>query len=262
MSDRDVLELDCLVVGAGPAGLAAAIRFKDLATEAGKDLEIAVLEKGSAPGVHSLSGAVVDPRGLDDLLPGWRDMNPPVEAKVGSERFYALSSRRAYRMPVPPPMHNKGNFVCSLNKLSEWLAGIAEERGIEVYPEFPARDLLIEDGKVTGVRLVDSGVGKDGEHKASYAPGADLKAKVTILCDGVRGNLTKAADAPVQPDILRGPQRAGLRDGHQGAVEGPAGLVPGRHRSSTRSASRCRRASTAARGSTAWARTRSASAWS
>ncbi|MHC4960123.1 MAG: electron transfer flavoprotein-ubiquinone oxidoreductase [Planctomycetota bacterium] len=193
MSDRDTLELDCLVVGAGPAGLAAAIRFKELAEAAGKELEIAVLEKGSAPGIHSLSGAVVDPRGLDDLLPGWRDLDPPppIEAPVGKEKFYALSERRAYRLPLPPPMHNKGNFVCSLNKLVEWLAGIAEQRGIEVFPEFPARSLLVEDGKVCGVRLVDSGVSKTGEHKGSYAPGADLRAKVTILCDGVRGNLTK-----------------------------------------------------------------------
>jgi len=206
MSERDVLELDCLVVGAGPAGLAAALAFQQRAKDAGADdLAIAVLEKASAPGTHSLSGAVVDPRALDELLPGWRVMEPPppVEADVGREAFYALSERRAYRLPTPPPMHNKGNFVCSLNRLVEWLAAIAEDRGIEVFPEFPARELLLEDGRVQGVRLVDSGVGKDGERKSNYAPGADIRAKVTILCDGVRGNLTKQLCRRL-PEVLEG----------------------------------------------------------
>ncbi|MHC4134354.1 MAG: electron transfer flavoprotein-ubiquinone oxidoreductase [Planctomycetota bacterium] len=192
MSERDVLELDCVVVGAGPAGLAAALRFQQLTAEEGvAGLEFAVLEKGSAPGLHSLSGAVVDPRALDELLPGWREMDPPVEAEVSGERFYVLSERRAYRMPVPPALHNKGNFICSLSRLAEWLAGVAEQQGFDIFPEFPARDLLVEDGRVTGVRLVDSGVSKTGEKKAQYQPGADVRAKVTILCDGVRGNVTK-----------------------------------------------------------------------
>ncbi|MEM8882464.1 MAG: electron transfer flavoprotein-ubiquinone oxidoreductase [Planctomycetota bacterium] len=202
--ERDVLELDCLIVGAGPAGLAAAIRMKDLAEQQGKgDFEIAVVEKGSMPGIHSLSGAVVDPRGLDDLLPNWRELDPPIEAEVHKEAFYALSERRAYRIPTPPPMNNHGNFVCSLQKLVEWLAGVAESKGVEVYPEFPGRHLIIEDGVVKGVQLVDSGVSKTGEQKPSYAPGAELRAKVTILCDGVRGNLTKELMAAF-PEVLEG----------------------------------------------------------
>jgi len=202
--ERDVLELDCLVVGAGPAGLAAAIGFKQAAEKAGKsDLEIAVVEKGSMPGIHSLSGAVVDPIGLDALLPNWRELDPPIEAKVESEAMYTLSERRAYRMPTPPPMHNKGNFIFSLQKLVEWLAGVAEGMGIEVYPEFPGRNLIVEEGCVKGVQLVDSGVSKTGEQKPSYAPGAELRAKVTILCDGVRGNLTKQLMAEF-PEIMSG----------------------------------------------------------
>ncbi len=212
MSERDVLELDCVVVGAGPAGLAAALRFQELS---GGAHALAVLEKASTPGLHSLSGAVVDPRALDELLPDWRKLDPPVESPVTKEAMYALSERRAYRIPVPPPMHNRGNFVCSLNRLVEWLAKTAESRGVEIFAEFPARDLLFDrpDGdRVTGVRLVDSGVGKDGARKASYQPGADVRAKVTILCDGVRGNLTKQLVQRI-PGVLEGRNPADYETG-------------------------------------------------
>jgi len=224
--ERDVLELDCLVVGAGPAGLAAAIAFKDAAERAGKgDLEIAVLEKGSMPGVHSLSGAVVDPVGLDAVLPNWRELDPPIEATVDSEAMYALSERRAYRIPTPPTMHNKGNVIVSLQKMVEWLAGVAESKGIEVYPEFPARNLIVEDGRVAGVQLVDSGVSKTGEHKASYAPGAELRAKVTILCDGVRGNLTKQL-LDRFPEALVGRNAADYETGIKELWQLPKGRFP------------------------------------
>jgi len=198
MSQRDVLELDCAIVGAGPAGLAAAIRFQELA---GGSHTLAVLEKSSAPGMHALSGAVVDPRALDELLPGWRGLDPPIEAEVSKERVYALTERRAYRLPVPPPLRNHGNFVASLNRLVVWLAGIAERRGIDLFAEFPGRDLVVEGGAVRGVRLQDQGIAKSGGKRASYQPGAEVRAKVTILCDGVRGNLTKQLLARF-PDAL------------------------------------------------------------
>ncbi|MHC4550615.1 MAG: electron transfer flavoprotein-ubiquinone oxidoreductase [Planctomycetota bacterium] len=229
MSERDVLELDCVVVGAGPAGLAAALRFKQLAAQEGADeLEIAVLEKGSTPGVHALSGAVVDPRGLDELLPGWREMEPPIEAEVRRERLYLLSERRAYRLPVPPAMHNRGNFVCSLNRLVTWLAGVAEQRGVEVFPEFPARHLILEEGRVAGVRLVDAGVSRNGERKASYQPGADVRAKVTILCDGVRGNLTKQL-LSAQPEICEGRNAADYETGIKELWKVRDGAFPAGH---------------------------------
>jgi len=224
--ERDVLELDCLVVGAGPAGLAAAIHFKECAEKIGKgDLEVAVLEKASMPGLHALSGAIVDPVGLDALLPNWRELDPPIEATVASEALYALSERRAYRMPTPPPMHNKGLPIFSLQKMAEWLAGIAESKGVEVYPEFPARNLIVEDGRVAGVQLVDSGVSKSGEHKASYAPGAELRAKVTILCDGVRGNLTKQLLATF-PETMKGRNAPDFETGIKEIWKLPEGRFP------------------------------------
>ncbi|MGH7163375.1 MAG: NAD(P)/FAD-dependent oxidoreductase, partial [Planctomycetota bacterium] len=213
MSGRDVLDLDCVVVGAGPAGLAAGLRFRELAERDGApELTIGVLEKASAPGLHSLSGAVVDPRGLDELLPGWRKLDPPIEAEVGEERVYALSERRAYRIPVPPPLHNRGNFVCSLHRLVVWLAGVAEQRGVDLLPEFPGRDLLVEGERVVGVRLTDSGVSKTGQRKPGWQPGAEVRAKVTILCDGVRGNLTKQLLARF-PEALLGRNAADYETG-------------------------------------------------
>ncbi len=200
---RDELELDVLFVGAGPAGLAGAIHLADLVAEhnaaveaggGGTRLEpaIAVIEKAGEIGAHMLSGAVMDPRGLDALIPGWRDKDAPVEAEVGDDAMIYLTGGGSFRAPVtPPPLKNHGNYVVSLNRLAKWLGEQAESRGVDVFPGFPGASLLTEGAQIVGVRTGDKGIGKDGNRKSNFEPGVDLKAKVTVLAEGTRGNLTK-----------------------------------------------------------------------
>jgi electron-transferring-flavoprotein dehydrogenase len=201
---RDELELDVCFVGAGPSGLAGAIHLADLVAEHNRGVEssgsgtklepaIAVIEKGAEPGVHSLSGAVMDPRGLDALIPDWRDAGCPVESPVTDDAFYYLTATGSIKAPVtPPPLRNHGNYVVSLYHLVRWLAGEAEKRGVDVFPGFPGVALLTEGERITGVRTGDKGIDKNGERKANFEPGVDIKAKVTVLAEGTRGNLTKA----------------------------------------------------------------------
>jgi len=189
MSERDVMEYDVVTVGAGPAGLAFAIRLKQLNPE----LSVCVIEKSSTVGAHILSGAVIEPQPLDELLPGWRDAPPPICVPVTGDEFWYLTRTGGRKLPTPPQQHNKGNFIVSLGALCAWLAPQAEALGVEIYPGFAAAEVLHDDsdGRVTGVRIGDLGVARDGTHKPTYAQGIDIRAKVTVLAEGARGHLTK-----------------------------------------------------------------------
>ncbi|QNQ11217.1 electron transfer flavoprotein-ubiquinone oxidoreductase [Sphingomonas alpina] len=196
MSDRESMPYDVVIVGAGPAGLAAAIRLKQLAAEKGSDLSVCVLEKGSEVGAHILSGAVVDPKALDELIPDWRERGCPMaEVPVNDNQHWILTRTKQFGMPhfvTPPFMHNKGTYTGSLGNLCRWLAGQAEELGVEIFPGFAAAEVLFNaDGSVKGVATGDMGVARDGTHKPDYTPGLELHAKYTFFGEGVRGHLSK-----------------------------------------------------------------------
>jgi len=201
---RETMEFDVVIVGAGPAGLAAAIRLKQISP----DTSVVVVEKGSEVGAHILSGAVIDPIGLDHLIPHWRGEDTPIKTKVGDDRFYWLGASRAMRLPnfmLPPLMSNHGNYVVSLGNVCRWLATKAEALGVEIYPGFAAAEMLFDaGGAVAGVATGDMGVAKDGHHKDSFTRGMELRAKYTLFAEGARGNLAKILE-----------QRFGLKDGRQ-----------------------------------------------
>jgi electron-transferring-flavoprotein dehydrogenase len=195
MTTRESMPYDVVIVGAGPAGLSAAIRFKQVAAEKGADLSVCVLEKGSEVGAHILSGAVIDPRSLDELLPDWRDDCPLAEVPVTENLHWVLSPKKKMVLPhlwTPPFLHNKGTYTGSLGNLCRWLAGKAEELGVEIFPGFAAAEILFdEQGRVKGVATGDMGVARDGTHKGDYTPGLELHAKYTFFAEGVRGHLSK-----------------------------------------------------------------------
>ncbi len=187
MSEREAMEFDVVIVGAGPAGLAAAIRLKQVAPDA----SVCVVEKGGEVGAHILSGAVIEPRALDELLPDWRDRGAPLTTPAGADRFLFLTAKRAIRLPTPPSMVNHGNFIVSLGNVVRWLGQQAEELGVEIYPGFAAAELLEEDGRIVGIATGNMGVEKNGEPGANYQPGMELRATYTLFAEGCRGSLTK-----------------------------------------------------------------------
>lgn len=207
---RDTLPYDVAIIGAGPAGLAAAIRLRQL----NADTRICVIEKAAQIGGHSLAGAVLEPRALDELLPDWRTQSGFAFTPVTSDHFCLLTAKKALRLPTPPQMHNKGNGIIDLAPFVRWLGDVAQSMNIDVLPGFAAQEALLENGKVVGVRTGDFGLDKDGNPADGYTPGPDITAAVTLFAEGCRGHITKSLVEPLKLAENRDPQSyaIGLRE--------------------------------------------------
>lgn len=209
------MEFDVVIVGAGPAGLSAACRIMQLAKEKEQEITVCVVEKGSEVGAHTLSGAVLEPRALNELFPNWKEMGAPLNTPVKSDRFFFyLSAKSAIKLPnfmIPKPTHNEGNYIVSMGNVCRWLAEQAEGLGVEVYPGFAAAEVLYhEDGRVKGIATGDMGVSASGEHKDSYMPGMELHAKYTLFAEGCRGHLGKQLIDKFSLDAGKDPQHYGI----------------------------------------------------
>src|SRR6266550_5780386 len=218
--ERESLEMDVVFVGAGPANLSSALHLSRLvaahntAVESGEregkslgEIQIAVIEKGSSVGAHILSGAVMDPRGLAELMPDFVEQGAPLESPVKEDHFLYLTPKHAIRSPInPPPLNNHGYYIVSLNRLTAWLGEKCEEAGVNIFPEFPGAEVLYdENDAVVGVRTGDKGIDKEGKAKANFEPGVDLLAKITVLGEGPRGSLTKQLTQRLGLDAGREP---------------------------------------------------------
>jgi electron-transferring-flavoprotein dehydrogenase len=221
---REAMEFDVVIVGAGPAGLSAAIRLKQI----DPDINVVVVEKGSEVGAHILSGAVVDPIGLDRLLPDWRSEDAPLRTQVADDRFYFLRAKGALRLPnfaMPPLMNNHGNYIVSLGEVCRWLGQKAEGLGVEIYPGFAAAEILYHaNGAVAGIATGDMGISKSGELKDSFTRGMELRAKYTLFAEGARGNLGKQLIARFNLGDGREPQKFGI------GLKELWQVAPGKHR--------------------------------
>jgi electron-transferring-flavoprotein dehydrogenase len=209
------MEFDVVIVGAGPAGLSAACRIMQLATEKQQEITVCVVEKGSEVGAHILSGAVLEPRALNELFPNWKELGAPVQTRVKEDKFFFyLSARSAIKLPnffIPKPTHNEGNYIVSMGNVCRWLAQQAEGLGVEVYPGFAAAEVLYhEDGRVKGIATGDMGVSASGEHKDSFMPGMELHAKYTLFAEGCRGHLGKQLINKFSLDAGKTPQHYGI----------------------------------------------------
>ncbi|TAH36229.1 MAG: electron transfer flavoprotein-ubiquinone oxidoreductase [Alphaproteobacteria bacterium] len=206
----DSMQFDVVIVGAGPSGLAAAIRLKQLAKQKGAEISVCVLEKGAEVGSHIMSGAVLEPRALNELIPDWKEKGAPVTIEAAEDKFLFLTKKFAFRLPTPKQMHNKGNYIISLGNLCKWLAAQAQEMGVDIFTGFAAAEMVMENNRVVGVKTGDMGLDKHGNQTAQYQPGVVINAKQTILAEGCHGSLTKKMIAKFNLRHGRDPQTYGL----------------------------------------------------